>query len=241
MEKRPPLKRRCTETRSSFKLRPKGERPREKLKLYGESSLSEAELLAIILRIGSPGESVLELSNRLLDLFGGLKGLLNASLEELEGIDGMGFAKACQIRAISEILRRVQRGDFSPYVKILTPFDAYRFLKGVFSKEREEVYLLLLDAKCKLLGLKKIGQGTLTESPLYPREVISALVKANASRVIISHNHLSGDPVPSPEDIYMTERIGRLLSEVGASLDDHIILGAGKFYSFARKAILEEG
>jgi len=228
-------------TRSSFRFRPDGEKPREKMKLYGEVSLSEAELLAIILRTGSAGVSVLELSERLLNHFGGIKGILDAPLDELERVNGVGFAKACQIKAISEILRRVQRSDFSVNVRISNPFEAYRFLKSVFPLEREEVYVLLLDAKCGLLGVRKVSQGTLTESPFYPREVISALVKANASRVVLSHNHLSGDPTPSPEDIAVTEKIRRLVSELGAIFDDHIIVGKNRFYSFARKAILEEG
>lgn len=229
------------ETRSSFKLRPKSERPREKLKLYGSSFLSEAELLAIVLRTGSHKSSVLELAEKLLNIFGGLKGLLEATLEELEGVEGVGFAKACQIKAIAEIARRVERSSFSPSVRVSNPHEAYRFLKGVFSWEREEVYVLPLDAKGGLLGVKKVGQGTLTESPIYPREIVSALIKSNASRVILSHNHISGDPTPSNEDILITEKIKELLLKIDIKLDDHIVVGKGKFYSFAKKAILEEG
>ncbi|MCS7233133.1 MAG: DNA repair protein RadC [Synergistetes bacterium] len=229
------------ETRSSFKLRPGSEKPREKLKLYGSSFLSEAELLAIILRTGSNKSSVLELSERLLNTFGGLKGLLEATLEELEGIEGMGLAKACQIKAVAEIVKRIERSPFSPYIKILNPFEAYRFLKGVFSWEREEIYVLSLDAKGKLLGVKKVGQGTLAESPFYPREVISAVIKSNASRMIISHNHLSGDPSPSEEDILVTEKIKELAFKMDIRFDDHIIIGNKRFYSFAKKAVLEEG
>lgn len=228
-------------TRSSFKLRPGSEKPREKLKLYGGSFLSEAELLAIVLRTGSNNSNVLELSEKLLNTFGGLKGLLEATLEELEGIDGVGFAKACQIKAIAEIVKRVERAPFSPYVRISNPYEAYRFLKGIFSWEVEEVYVLSLDAKGGLLGVKKVGQGTLTESPFYPREVISAIIRSNASRVILSHNHLSGDPSPSDEDFSVTEEIKELVFRIGIKFDDHIIVGKGRFYSFAKKAILEEG
>lgn len=229
------------ETRSSFKMRPGSEKPREKLKLYGPSCLSESELLAIVLRTGSKDKSVLELCEGLLNAFGGLKGVFEASLEELEDFDGIGFAKACQIKAIDELVKRLNRSSFSPYVRLSNPSEVYTFLKGIFSWEREEVYVLLLNAKGGVLGVRKVAQGTLRESPVYPREVVSAAIKSNASRVILSHNHLSGDPTPSEEDLSITRKIGDLLCEMDIRLDDHIIIGKGKFYSFAAKAVLEEG
>ncbi|MCD6364104.1 MAG: DNA repair protein RadC [Synergistetes bacterium] len=228
-------------TRSSFRFRPEAEKPREKLRLYGEGALSEAELLAIILRTGASGISVLELSERMLNFFGGLSGVLNATLEELQNVEGVGLAKACQIVAVAEILRRVQRNTLQPEVKISNPLEAYRILKGVFSAEREEVYVLLLDARGHLMGLRKVGQGTLNEAPFYPREIIAVALKANASRIIISHNHLSGDPFPSVEDEVLTKKLKRLASEMGVRLDDHIIVGKKCFYSFSRRGILEEG
>ncbi len=228
-------------TRSSFRIRPEAEKPREKLKLYGGALLSEAELLAIILRTGAAGVSVLELAEKMLDFFGGLSGVLNATLEELQSIEGIGLAKACQIRAMGEIFRRVQRSHLGLETRISSPFEAYKVLKGFFSQEREEVYVLLLDAKCRLIGVRKVGQGTLTEAPFYPREVIAAALKANAPRMIVSHNHLSGDPSPSDEDRILTEKISKLASEMGMRLDDHIIIGKKRFYSFSRRGVLEEG
>ncbi|MBC7240176.1 MAG: DNA repair protein RadC, partial [Chloroflexi bacterium] len=164
-----------------------------------------------------------------------------ASLKELEEINGVGFAKACQIKAIGEIVKRIHRLGFSPNLRVSNPFEAYSFLKGVFSWEREEVFVLLLNAKGMVLGVRKVSQGTLTESPIYPREIVSVVVRANASKVILAHNHLSGDPAPSQEDLYITDKLKKLLGELDIKLDDHIIVGRGRFYSFATRAVLEEG
>jgi len=217
---------------------PQSERPRERLTKYGASALSTAELLAILLRVGVQGENVVNLGMRLLSQHGGLSGLAKASPSELEATKGVGPAKVTQIKAAFELGRRlvVEAPDERPQIR--SPADAANLLMLEMSLlDQEHLRLLLLDTKNRVLETPTVYIGNLNTSVIRVGELFRYPLRANCAGIIIVHNHPSGDPTPSPEDVRVTERIveaGRLLD---IDVLDHIIIGKQRFVSLKEQRL----
>ncbi len=210
---------------------PKTERPRERLLLYGTGSLSNAELLALILCQGTRNMNVVDLSNTLLSEFG-LDGFASCSLNELKKIKGVGPAKASQILALVEFNKRFNLTNPSK-ARFLSGKDVFDFLlPKTRNLDKEHFFVLLLDSKNRLIRDTAVGVGILNSVLVHPREVFKLAVKESANAVIVAHNHPSGDPTPSSEDLAVT----RQLLDAGKTLNipmlDHVILGKDEYWSW---------
>jgi DNA repair protein RadC len=218
---------------------PVADRPRERLQRLGVEALSAQEILAVILGRGIAGESVMVTAQRLLSQFGGLKGIANASLEELSQIRGIGVAKACQIKAAVELSRRTD-GHAEPTDKttIKTPEDVYALTQGRLKGKKKEYFLAaLLDTRAHLIKLAEISIGSLDGSIVHPREVFKEAISASAASVIFVHNHPSGDTEASDDDIRLTKRLVEVGELVGISVLDHVIIGGKSFLSLKRAGL----
>lgn len=223
-----------TEGRRPIKNWPSAERPRERLIEKGPGTLSDAQLLAILLRTGDASQSALDLALALISRFGGLDGLAAASVAELCEAKGVGPAKAAQIKAGIELSRRLGGQDGAVRPAFHGGGDVFRHLAPAMSSlPHEEFRLLLLDTKHRLNRELTISRGTLAGTAVDPREVFSAALRERAAAVVCAHNHPSGDPAPSPEDRALTARLRQSGQLVGVPLLDHVILGRGAFFSFA--------
>jgi len=223
-----------TSGRRPIKHWPSAERPRERLIEKGADSLSDAQLLAILLRTGDTSRSALDLALALLVQFGGLAGLAAASVAELCEIKGLGPAKAAQLKAGIELARRLGNHDGAGRPAFHGGEDVFRHLSAPMSGlPHEEFRLLLLDTKHRLNREMTISRGTLAGTAVDPREVFSAALRERAAAVVCVHNHPSGDPGPSPEDRALTSRLRQSGQLVGVPLLDHVIVGRGAFFSFA--------
>lgn len=213
-------------------------RPRERLARAGESALSTAELLAIILRTGVGGENVLNMAARLLTAYGGLLGLARASFAELEGEKGLGKAKVSQIKAALELGRRLLVEAPEERVAIRSPADVAQLLMAeLAAMEQEHFQVLYLDTRNRVLGADTLYIGSLNTSHIRVAEVFREAVKRNCAALIVAHNHPSGDPSPSPEDVAVT----RQLIEAGQLLDiellDHLVIGHQRFVSLRERGL----
>lgn len=217
---------------------PSGERPREKLLFYGAQFLSNEELLAIILRTGNKDSNVVELSYRIIHSVGGLSGLFKASAKELMKVKGVKEAKATQILAMCELYRRFKVSELTQ-VKISKPSDVAELVLDELRMLRQEVLILItLDTKNKVISKKEIFKGGLNSSLVHPREIFREAVKDSAASIIICHNHPSGDPTPSRDDINITTRLKECGKMMGIELLDHLIIGDNRFISLKEKDIL---
>jgi DNA repair protein RadC len=208
------------------------QRPRERLEQQGAQVLNDAELLAILLRVGMHGTSAVQMGQRLLYLFEGLEGLQRASFSELCQIDGVGPAKAAQIQAAIELGFRLASKQPTERRLITSPQDvADRVQYKMSALEQEELWVLLLDTRNHLMRTEQLYRGSLNSSSVRPAEIFKSGIRHNAAALIIVHNHPSGDPSPSPEDIQLT----RMLIEAGKMLEmpilDHVIVGANRVAS----------
>lgn len=210
---------------------PQNERPRERLMQYGAKSLSTIELLAIILRTGSTRENVLHLAERILSHFNGLKGIAQASQADLENIPGLGTAKAMQIMATVELAQRLLALPSEDRPVMRTAADAARLMMDMAHLQQEHVRVILVDSGQRVLHVSTIYIGTLNASVLRTAEIFREAITRNSPAVILVHNHPSGDPAPSPEDIEFT----RNLISAGKLLDiqilDHLIIGHPGWFS----------
>jgi len=217
---------------------PAGERPRERLQKYGAGSLANAELLAIILRTGVGGENVLNLATRLLVKFGGLIGLARAGFSELCGEKGIGVAKAAQLKAAMELGRRLLIASPEERLQVKSPADAANLMMIEMSMlEQEHMRLILLDSKNYILDTPTMYIGSLNTSVIRVGELFREAIKQNSAAIIVIHNHPSGDPTPSPEDIAVTE----LITQAGQLLDidvlDHLIIGHQRYVSLKERGL----
>lgn len=220
---------------------PEEDRPREKLLARGAQALSDTELLAIILRNGNAGSgaSALDHARTLLSDFGGLKGLETASQGELSAVKGIGPAKIAQIKACLEIARRVGSMKWETGQPLRSSEDVFHHFRENLGREmRELFYVVLLNNKNRKIREVKISEGSLTASLVHPREVYNPVIRDSAAAVIFVHNHPSGDPAPSPEDIDITRRLKEVGDVMGVRVLDHVVIGRDRFFSFNDKGML---
>ena len=218
---------------------PEGERPREKLLTRGAAALSDAELLAIFLRTGVVGKSAVDLARELLTQFGSLTQLCAASEADFCAVHGMGQAKFVQLQAIREMSLRglkeeLQRGD-----ALNSPRVVRDYLQLLLGSRQQEIFLVLfLDTQHRVIASEELFQGTLSQTSVYPREVVKRALAHNAAAVILAHNHPSGIAEPSQSDQLLTEALKQALSLVDVRVLDHFVVGMGQTLSFAERGLL---
>ncbi|NMA84801.1 MAG: DNA repair protein RadC [Epulopiscium sp.] len=223
----------------TMKELPDSEKPYEKLMKYGPAFLSDAELLAIIFRVGSRGERAVETAQRLLclnDHNPGLIGLYDMSLKDLQRIKGIGQVKSIQIQAVMELSKRIAKCQAQKQFKISSPSAvAHIYMEEMRYLKQEHFKVVLLDTKNKIIGDRDVTIGSINSSIVHPREVFKEAIQRSAAHIIIVHNHPSGDPTPSREDIEVTKRIIEAGNLLGVPVLDHIIIGNGKYISLKEK------
>jgi len=215
---------------------PSSERPRERLMESGAQSLSDTELLAIVIGNGNAltGMNAVETARTLLGEFGSLRKLSEISPQELRKSKGIGNAKAATICAVFEISKRLSSSKINPGNRILSSMDAYESLRGYLTDLKKEHFCtILLNGKNRIIKKELISIGSLTTSLVHPREVFLPAIRNSAAAVIFLHNHPSGDPSPSNEDYQITQRLVEVGELLGIRVLDHIIVGSDTFYSFA--------
>lgn len=218
---------------------PESERPREKLIKYGAESLSDAQLLAIILRTGGGGKGVLGLSMELMDKFKGFRNIDGASIADLASMKGLGKPKIAQLKAAFELGKRLMRESLGSNPLFSSSRLVYLYFAPRLKNVKKETFLCaLLDTKNRLLREVKVSEGTLTNSPIHPREAFKEAIRESAASIIFVHNHPSGDPEPSKDDIAITERLKATGDIIGIAVLDHVIIGDGKYVSLKEKGIL---
>ena len=220
------------------------ERPYEKCERFGPGSLTDIELLAVLLRSGSVGESVMDLAHKLISPHGQGKGLLNIhhwSLEQLKTVKGVGKVKAAQLVCLSELAKRLAKTEAAPSLDFSMPQSIARYyMEELRHKKQEVIKLLLLNAKAKLICDVEISKVTVNSTLVTPRELFIEALQKNAVTIILLHNHPSGDPTPSPDDALVTERIHQSGQLIGIQLLDHIIIGNNCYYSMREKGFFHE-
>ena len=212
----------------------KNSRPRERLQEVGVESLSDAELLSIILRTGTRSENVIDMSNRLIALYG-IGELFNCTINELEKIKGIGQSKAMQLLAVSELGKRI-RLKKKKQDKIDSAKDVFNlFEEKLKSEKQEHFFTVLLNTKNCVISIEKISIGILDASIIHPTEIFRSAIKNSASRIILVHNHPSGDPSPSEEDLEITNKLIESGELIGIEVLDHVIIGENKYWSWLEK------
>ena len=226
---------------SSFTVRdlPRQERPRERLQKFGPEALSAQELLALVIGRGIPKKSVMNIAQELLARFGNIKAISQATIEELSQIKGIGLAKAAQIKACFELGKRE---ELEPELKNFDIKDPEAVVKAIRAsikdKAKEHFKLILLNPRNKIIGISTISIGTLNASLVHPREVFKDAIMHSAASVVLAHNHPSGDPEPSEDDIKITKRLIEAGKILGVEVIDHIIIGKNGFFSFKEKGLI---
>lgn len=225
----------------SFTLRdlPPEEKPRERLKKVGVDNLSIQELLALIIERGKKGLNVLSVAQNLLAHFGNLAEIKEASIEELQKVKGIGFATACKLKAAFKLGEKALTKHKKYGEKIETPKDIYNLLKdGLTEKKKEHFKLLSLTSRSRLISIDDISIGTLDASLALPREIFYPAIQNSAASIILVHNHPSGDPEPSEDDLVITKRIVEAGKILNIEVKDHIIIAKDNFFSFKRKRLI---
>ncbi len=218
---------------------PLEERPREKLKALGADALSNAELLAILLRSGNKNESAVQLATKIISRGGGLRNLPQLSLEDLQENKGIGPDKAVMIKAALEMGSRLATTPREENSSITTPRQAADlFMEELRYKKKEYFKILLLNTKNHVISREEISVGSLSASIVHPREIFTLPLRKSAASIILFHNHPSGDPAPSQEDLEVTRRLVDAGNILGIAVRDHIIIGDGCFFSFREKGLL---
>lgn len=218
---------------------PKPERPRERLKRFGPEALSAQELLALIIGRGIPKKSVMNIAQELLARFGNIRAISQATIEELSQIKGIGFAKAAQIKACFELGKRQ---DLEPELNnfdIKNPQDVAKVIRAsIKDKAKEHFQLILLNTRNKITGISTISIGTLNSNLVHPREVFKEAISHSSASVILAHNHPSGTPEPSEDDLTITKRLKEAGKILGIEVLDHIIVTKNGFLSFNEKGLI---
>lgn len=218
---------------------PESERPQERLIRYGAEVLSNSELIAVILRTGTKKQNVINLSSFLLKERGGLNGLINSTYEELKEIDGIGIVKAAEIMALAEISKRFRSFKSGEDYRISSPKDAADYVMDEMKYlQKEHLRVIMLNTKNMVICSKDVSMGSLNSSIVHPREIYTEAIKRCSASIIICHNHPSGDPTPSLEDINITKRLAECGKIIGIELIDHIVIGDGTYISLKEKGVL---
>lgn len=222
----------------TIKELPEDERPRERLEHYGAPALSTVELLAIILRTGMKDENVVRLSQRLLHSYGGIAGLAKAPFEELRGIKGVGQAKATQLKAAFELGKRLAVATTGEKAVVKSPSDAAQLLMMEMQMlEQEHLRTIIMDTKNQVLKIHTVYIGSLNSAVVRVGELFREAIRLNAAALIVAHNHPSGDPTPSAEDVHVTRQIveaGKLLS---IDVLDHLVIGEQRWVSLKERGL----
>jgi DNA repair protein RadC len=219
---------------------PEDERPREKMHKAGPDALSDAELLALIIRSGDHAsrQSAIDLGRNLLQEFGDLRNLAGATMAEICAIKGAGPAKAASVLAALTLAKRVNTARLANLERFTTPAQVFQHFHYRFRDRRKEYFLiLLLDGKNRILREVQISEGSLNQSIVHPREVFNPAVRESAAAVILVHNHPSGDPTPSREDLEISRRLKEAGELLGIRVLDHIIIGDNAYVSFVERAL----
>jgi DNA repair protein RadC len=223
----------------SIKDLPTAARPREKLLAHGAASLADAELLALLLRTGFKGQGVLQLADAVLARFGGFSGLLQAGVADLKAIKGLGPAKRAELAAVVEMARRSLAQELQTAPVFDSPQAVKHYVQLQLSGLQFEVFsVLFLDAQHRLLAMEEMFRGTLSQTSVYPREVVKRALARNAGAVILAHNHPSGLAEPSRADEFLTQTLKSALALVDVRVLDHLVVGQGQVVSFAERGLL---
>ena len=218
---------------------PADARPREKLLAQGAAALADAELIALLLRTGLQGVPVLTLAQQMLDRFGGLAGLLHTDAERLKQVKGLGPAKRAEVAAVLELARRAVLEQLTQRPVFETPAQVKHYAQLQLGALAHEVFaVLFLDAQHRLLHYEEMFRGTLTQTSVYPREVVKRALELNAAAVIFAHNHPSGVAEPSRADEHLTQTLKAALALVDVRVLDHLVVGRGAVISFAERGLL---
>jgi DNA repair protein RadC len=218
---------------------PANERPREKLLAHGASVLSDAELLAIFLRVGVTGMSAVDLARELLHQFGSLNGIFSASRQALTGVSGMGDSKYAQLQAIFEMSQRALKEEMRERDVLASPVAVRDYLKLKLGGLAKEVFMvLLLDAQNRVVAMEELFSGTLTQTSVYPREVVKCVLHHNAAAVIFAHNHPSGVTEPSRADEILTKTLKDALALIDVKVLDHFVVAGNSALSFSERGLL---
>jgi DNA repair protein RadC len=226
---------------SSFTVRdlPRPERPRERLQKFGPEALSAQELLALVIGRGIPKKSVMNIAQELLARFGNVKAIGQATIGELSQIKGIGLAKAAQIKASFELGRREELEPELKNFDIKDPESVVKAIRAsIKDKAKEHFKLILLNPRNKIIGISTISIGTLNASLVHPREVFKDAITHSAASVVLAHNHPSGDPEPSEDDIKITKKLVESGKILGIEVIDHIIIGKNNFCSFKERGLI---
>ncbi|HEX7714338.1 MAG TPA: DNA repair protein RadC [Bacillota bacterium] len=227
------------EQRITIKDLPLEERPRERLIQFGAENLAASELIAILLRTGTADRTALNLAEELLGRFKDLRGLCRASLTEICESPGIGIAKAVQIKAAFELGRRVMTQSPVTQPSIRMPRDIYELLKGSFQDlDREHFKVIHLNIRNQVLKVETTAIGILSSSPVHPREVFKEAIRMSSAAVILTHNHPSGDPTPSQDDLALTSRLRNAGELLGIPVIDHVIFGDTRYVSLKERGQL---
>ncbi len=218
---------------------PPDARPREKLLAQGPAALADAELVALLLRTGLKGTSVLQLAQQVLDAFGGVAGLLHADSSDLKRIKGLGPAKRAELAAVVELARRSLQQRLADRPAFDSPAAVKEYLCAKLAGFEHEVFaVLFLDTQHRLIEYAEMFRGTIDSASVYPRELVKEALRLNAAAVIVSHNHPSGNPEPSRADEVLTQRLKSALALVDVRVLDHFVVGRGQIVSFAERGLL---
>ena len=218
---------------------PPQDRPRERLLAQGAARLTDAELVAVCLRSGIRGKSAVDLARELITQFRGLGGLLGAEVPDLRRVKGLGAAKAAQLAAVLELARRALHEELRAGSTLTTPGAVRDYLRLTLGSRTHEVFVCVhLDAQHRVIGAEELFRGTLTQTSVYPREVVKAALAANAAAVIFAHNHPSGVAQPSQADELLTRQLREALALVDVRVLDHFVIAGGQALSFAERGLL---
>lgn len=218
---------------------PEDQRPRERLIKFGASALSDAELLAVFLRTGVAGKSAVDLGREMINRFGSLSKLFNATIAEFSAIHGLGSAKYAQLQAVLELARRSIYEELQSNASLSSPQAVKHYLQLLIgNKAHESFAVLFLDTKNRLITSEELFRGTLNHASVYPREVIKTALQHNAAAIILAHNHPSGSCDPSEADLRLTQTLKQALELVDIRVLDHFIIANPEVYSFAEHGLL---
>jgi DNA repair protein RadC len=226
---------------SSFTIHdlPAEERPRERLKKFGPRALSGPELLALVIGRGIAGKSALTIAQELLRRFKNIRGISEATIEELSGISGIGLAKAAQLKACFELGRRQDQDIQRSPIELNSPEKVVKAIRAsIEDKAKEHFKLVLLNVRNVILDISTISVGTVNASLVHPREVFKKAIAHGASSVVLAHNHPSGNPEPSEDDVKLTQRLAEAGRLLGIEVLDHIIVTTKQFVSFKERGLM---